>query len=285
MTRSSPVRRRSRSASAVGIGQDCYIVDGSHNYRDRPDMPFLEQGYKLRPITIEDDAQIDSEGDGDQRHRQAGDHRRQLASMTKPIPPSPSPAASRLGFSTTSARPGGARGVAEARRLGGTRRRLMKATDLAVVIPTRGALADPAAHARRAAPQTVKGSRSSSSSTATTRLPPDLGATCHRREAARRARGGRNRRRRATDRPLVLFLGDDMIPTPGLVAAPPRRPRPSPPTARRGVLGHVDWHPEVADDRAAALDRLVGHAVRLRGLERRSRPGRVRPASTRATCR
>lgn len=49
----------------------------------------------------------------------------------------------------------------------------------------------------------------------------------------------------ATDRPLVLFLGDDMVPDPGLVAAHlnAHRDRPAASTA---VLGHVDWHPEVA---------------------------------------
>lgn len=42
-----------------GIGQDAYIVDGSHRFRDL-DVPFLSQGYDYRPITIADDAQIHS---------------------------------------------------------------------------------------------------------------------------------------------------------------------------------------------------------------------------------
>jgi acetyltransferase-like isoleucine patch superfamily enzyme len=42
-----------------GIGQNAYIVDGSHKYRDL-DRPFLEQGYNFTPITIEDDVQIHS---------------------------------------------------------------------------------------------------------------------------------------------------------------------------------------------------------------------------------
>ena len=48
----------------------------------------------------------------------------------------------------------------------------------------------------------------------------------------------------ASDRPLVLFLGDDMIPVPELVAGHLRRHRdhPDPETA---VLGHVEWHKEV----------------------------------------
>lgn len=51
----------------------------------------------------------------------------------------------------------------------------------------------------------------------------------------------------STDRPLVLFLGDDMIPDADLVARHlawhDRRPEDT-----VAVLGHVDWHPEVADD-------------------------------------
>lgn len=42
-----------------GIGQSCYIADGSHRYRDL-DKPFLQQGYDYTPIRIEDDAQIHS---------------------------------------------------------------------------------------------------------------------------------------------------------------------------------------------------------------------------------
>jgi GT2 family glycosyltransferase len=52
----------------------------------------------------------------------------------------------------------------------------------------------------------------------------------------------------ATSRPLVLFLGDDMVPTPDLIAAHLRRHTRSPePTI--AVLGHVEWHPEVARSR------------------------------------
>ena len=42
-----------------GIGQNAYITDGNHKYRDL-DVPFLSQGYDFRPIKIEDDAQIHS---------------------------------------------------------------------------------------------------------------------------------------------------------------------------------------------------------------------------------
>lgn len=42
-----------------GLGQGTFIADGNHRYRDLT-KPFREQGYKLRPITIEDDVQIHS---------------------------------------------------------------------------------------------------------------------------------------------------------------------------------------------------------------------------------
>lgn len=51
-----------------------------------------------------------------------------------------------------------------------------------------------------------------------------------------------------SDRPLVLFLGDDMIPDPGLVSAHLRR-HAARPAVEEAVLGHVDWHPEVSDSR------------------------------------
>ena len=51
-----------------------------------------------------------------------------------------------------------------------------------------------------------------------------------------------------TGRPLILFLGDDMVPEPSLIehhlALHSREPAPE-----VAVLGHVDWHPDVADDR------------------------------------
>jgi acetyltransferase-like isoleucine patch superfamily enzyme len=42
-----------------GIGQNAYILDGSHRFRDL-EKRFLDQGYDYRPIRIEDDAQIHS---------------------------------------------------------------------------------------------------------------------------------------------------------------------------------------------------------------------------------
>lgn len=42
-----------------GVGFNSSVYDGSHRYRDLT-KPFLDQGYDLRPIRIEDDAQIHS---------------------------------------------------------------------------------------------------------------------------------------------------------------------------------------------------------------------------------
>lgn len=42
-----------------GLGQATFVADGNHRYRDLT-KPFREQGYNLRPITIEDDVQIHS---------------------------------------------------------------------------------------------------------------------------------------------------------------------------------------------------------------------------------
>jgi GT2 family glycosyltransferase len=60
----------------------------------------------------------------------------------------------------------------------------------------------------------------------------------------------RNAGVRATDRPLVLFLGDDMIPESELVERHLECHRDQP-GVTVGVLGHVDWHHEVSRGRVA----------------------------------
>lgn len=42
-----------------GLAQGTFVADGSHRFRDL-EVPFLAQGYDLRPIVIEDDVQIHS---------------------------------------------------------------------------------------------------------------------------------------------------------------------------------------------------------------------------------
>ena len=69
----------------VGLAQSTFIADGSHKYRDL-DKAFLDQGYNLRPLVIEDDVQVHSKctivaGIG---------HRTVLganAMVSKPLPP------------------------------------------------------------------------------------------------------------------------------------------------------------------------------------------------------
>jgi SAM-dependent methyltransferase len=77
--------------------------------------------------------------------------------------------------------------------------------------------------------------------------PPDLRAE----RVLRVPHGGpgaaRNAGVAAGRRPLVLFLGDDMIPTPGLVAHHVAE-HDRHPEDHVAVLGLVEWHPEVADD-------------------------------------
>jgi GT2 family glycosyltransferase len=75
----------------------------------------------------------------------------------------------------------------------------------------------------------------------------------------------RNRGAAATDRALLLFLGDDMIPTPELIARHLDRHNrePSPEVA---VLGHVEWHPEVAGDRLARWLEWSGSQFEYRAL-------------------
>src|SRR5580700_4300277 len=84
----------------------------------------------------------------------------------------------------------------------------------------------------------------------TDQVVPDLGAVT----VVVKEQGGpgaaRNAGARATDRPIVLFLGDDMLPAPDLVARHVHRHN-----ADRdetvAVLGHVNWHKEVAANRIA----------------------------------
>lgn len=58
----------------------------------------------------------------------------------------------------------------------------------------------------------------------------------------------RNRGVEATERPLVLFIGDDMIPQPDFVATHLAGHQRSP-ADEDAVLGRIVWHPDVARDR------------------------------------
>ena len=124
------------------------------------------------------------------------------------------------------------------------------AADLAVVIPTRDRwpiLARTLDGLRR---QSALGFETVVVVDGTDQAVPDLGAVT----TVVKEHGGpgaaRNAGAQATDRPIVLFLGDDMVPAPDLVARHVHRHNANP-DETVAVLGHVNWHKEVAANRIA----------------------------------
>jgi GT2 family glycosyltransferase len=77
---------------------------------------------------------------------------------------------------------------------------------------------------------------------------PDLGVDRMLTQKHAGPGAARNRGVEASERALVLFLGDDMIPTPGLVERHLQR-HARDPEAEVAVLGHVDWHPDLPPGR------------------------------------
>ncbi len=120
--------------------------------------------------------------------------------------------------------------------------------DLAVVIPTLGRwpILRRTLGALRA--QTVSGFEVVVVVDGDREVPADLQVGRLERQPHRGPGAARNVGVAATRRPLVLFLGDDMIPTRGLVEAHLAGHR-SAADPRAGVLGHVDWHPEATGGR------------------------------------
>jgi GT2 family glycosyltransferase len=83
------------------------------------------------------------------------------------------------------------------------------------------------------------------------RVPEPIAARTRTRVVAGPRRGpgaARNRGVGAAEGSLILFIGDDTLPTPTVVARHLDRHR-AEPEPEVAVLGHVDWHPEIADDR------------------------------------
>lgn len=123
----------------------------------------------------------------------------------------------------------------------------LDAGQLSVIIPTRDRWPILARTLEGLARQTVQGFEVIVVVDGSDQEPPDLAGA----RVVTKPHGGpgaaRNAGVAASDRPLVLFLGDDMIPTPELVAHHLRRHRGAP--ERTAVLGHVDWHPEIAGSR------------------------------------
>jgi GT2 family glycosyltransferase/2-polyprenyl-3-methyl-5-hydroxy-6-metoxy-1,4-benzoquinol methylase len=117
--------------------------------------------------------------------------------------------------------------------------------DLAVVIPTRARW--PILKRTLAAldRQTVKGFETIVVLDGLGQNPPDLGTA---RVIAQEHAGpgaARNRGAAATDRRLVLFLGDDMVPDPDLIELHLQRHEREP-EPHVAVLGLAVWHPDVA---------------------------------------
>lgn len=79
-------------------------------------------------------------------------------------------------------------------------------------------------------------------------VPPDLPGARVVRQAHAGPGVARNRGVDESERALVMFIGDDMIPRPGLVAAHLARHERSP-ADESAVLGKIVWHPEVPRDR------------------------------------
>lgn len=122
------------------------------------------------------------------------------------------------------------------------------ASDLSVILPTRDRWPILRRTLDGLARQTAPGFEVIVVVDGTDDTPPDLpGITVITKEHGGPA-AARNTGAEATDRALVLFLGDDMVPTPELVARHLERHRRDP-AATTAVIGHVEWHPDIADSR------------------------------------
>ena len=119
--------------------------------------------------------------------------------------------------------------------------------DLVVIIPTRDRWQILAQTLDALDKQTVSGFEVLVVVDGEDQSPPDLGSA----RVVVKPHGGpgaaRNYAARHTDKPLVLFLGDDMIPAPDLVERHLRWHQ-NEPQPEVGVLGRAVWHPQVAND-------------------------------------
>ncbi len=128
----------------------------------------------------------------------------------------------------------------------------MRASELTVAIPTRDRwpILERTLAALRA--QTVTGFETVVVCDGADQRPPSWLAAREDVRALGQAHEGpgpaRNLAAAQSRRPLLLFLGDDMIPAPDLVQRHLER-HAAHPQAEVAVLGHVDWHPEVAGGR------------------------------------
>ncbi len=120
-----------------------------------------------------------------------------------------------------------------------------RASDLVVIIPTRGRSDILRTTIDALAAQTVQGFETVVVVDGTDQQPPELHGVRVLQQEQTGPGGARNRGVRETDQPLVLFLGDDMVPAPALVEHHLRQHDKHPETTT-AVLGHVRFHPTVA---------------------------------------
>ena len=125
----------------------------------------------------------------------------------------------------------------------------MRAEELTVVIPTRERWPILRRTLDALAEQTVSGFEIVVVCDGEDQLPPDALRAAHPEvrflvESQMGPAAARNRAVAATTRPLLLFLGDDMVPVHELVARHLERHMREP-EPRVAVLGEVFWHPEV----------------------------------------
>ena len=121
-----------------------------------------------------------------------------------------------------------------------------RADDLCIVIPTRGRPDILRRTIAAALEQTVTGHEIVVVVDGLDETPPSFPSPVRVITQAQAGPGAaRNAGVAATDRPLVLFLGNDMIPTPALVERHLAR-HAAEPAAKVAVLGRVRWHERVA---------------------------------------
>jgi glycosyltransferase involved in cell wall biosynthesis len=121
-------------------------------------------------------------------------------------------------------------------------------SDLSIVIPTRRRWETLRATLTALRGQTEQGFETIVVADGTDQQHPDLADT---RVVSQQHAGpgaARNRGVAASERPLILFLGDDMVPRAELVARHIARHR-AEPSEEVAVLGRIVWHPSVPRDR------------------------------------
>jgi GT2 family glycosyltransferase len=142
----------------------------------------------------------------------------------------------------------------------------LSAADLSVIIPTRRRWDILRATLAALDTQTERGFEIIVVVDGTDEDPPELAGV----RVLRQERAGpgvaRNLGVRESDRALVMFIGDDMIPTPGLVARHIARHRETP-SSEVAVLGRIVWHPDVPRDRVHRWLDWSGALFDYRALE------------------